>query len=87
MSDRKRIKRVREDLSPIVPSYMRSTQCHYLSLETVGSIPEGLSVACRWGNQYDRAYTANGDWFLVFDDRKMPIPDGVQVRRGLYEPV
>lgn len=79
-----RVRRIRDDLGHRVPTYIRSTQCQYLPLETLTKIPDGLAVNCRWGNAYDRAYVADGVWYLVWDDKTMPTPDGVQVRRGLY---
>ena len=80
-----RIRRLREDLGPRVPYYMRSTQCEYVPLSLIPPIPEGVPVNCKWGNTYERAYRTNNEWNLVWDDRPMPTPDGVQVRRGLYQ--
>lgn len=80
-----RISRIRNDLGPRVPTYMRSTQCHYLPLSTVGTIPDGVAVNCKWENRYENAYTVEGEWFLVWQDKPMPPPEGIQVRRGLYE--
>lgn len=82
-----KISRVRDDLSPRVPTFMRNTQCKYYPLEVLEKIPDGLAICCRWDNRFDRAYLLNGKWFLVWNDRPMPKPDGVQVRRGIYEDV
>lgn len=64
---------------------MRRTQCKYVPIELLDKIPDGLAVNCRWGTAYERAYVVEGVWYLVWEDRKMPTPDGVQVRRGLYD--
>lgn len=82
---RERLRRIRTDLGPRVPHYMRSTKCHYIPLDTVGlNVPDGLVVCAKWGNRVERAYCADGKWFTVWDDKPMPPPEGVQVRRGLY---
>lgn len=79
------ITRIRTDLNPRVPTYMRSTQCRYLHPSVLGQIPNGLSICCKWGNRFENAYTVDGKWFLTWDDKPMDEPDGVQVRKGLYD--
>lgn len=83
---RQRASRIRTDLgSTRLPVFMRSTQCHYIPISDVGTIPEGLSINCKFPlNRYEQAYNLDGKWFLTWDDTPVDIPEGVQVRRGIY---
>lgn len=80
----KRATRVRTDFGPVLPHHVYDRRCEYIPLSALAPIPDGVCVGCRWGSSYDRAYFVQGKCFLAWDDRSMPEPDGIQVRKGLY---
>lgn len=69
-----------------VPAYIKNTKCHYVPIEKLGSLGDGIIFGCRWGlAQYDRAYKQNEVWGLLWSDEICESPDAIQVRKGFYK--
>jgi hypothetical protein len=62
-----------------------STQCKYQPIRSLGEIPDGVVLNCKWisngSSTYDKAYKLNGFWYLVWNDESMRHPDAIQCRR------
>lgn len=66
-----------------------STQCKYQPIRSLGEIPDGVVLNCKWilngSSTYDKAYKLNGFWYLVWNDEKMKYPNAIQCRRSAIE--
>lgn len=70
----------------MIPSALRKTPAVYVPLASVGGIPDGVVVECRWGSTvYDRAYKKKGQWFLLLGDEPRTEPSAVRVSRAFTE--
>jgi hypothetical protein len=62
-----------------------STQCKYQPIRSLGEIPDGVVLNCKWisngSSTHDRAYKLNGFWYLVWNDEAMRHPNAIQCRR------
>lgn len=62
-----------------------STQCKYQPIRSIGEIPDGIVLNCKWVENgcstYDKAYKLNGFWYLVWNDEVVNYPNAIQCRR------
>lgn len=62
-----------------------STQCKYQPIRSLGEIPDGVVVNCKWienwSSTYDKAYKLNGFWYFVWNDELVKYPSAIQCRR------
>jgi hypothetical protein len=62
-----------------------STQCKYQPIRSLGEIPDGVVLNCKWisngSSTHDKAYKLNGFWYLVWNDEAMRHPNAIQCRR------
>lgn len=62
-----------------------STQCKYQPIRSLGEIPDGVVVNCKWiengSSTYDKAYKLNGFWYFVWNDESVKHPNAIQCRR------